>query len=233
MPRNEKEIKKSSWLAPLAGLAALGAGLTGYGVLSPRSQLFGPQVWRLAGGQLCALTFDDGPQEPYTSRLLDLLGQEGVPATFFVLGRQVERHPALLQRMRAEGHAVGIHGYSHAAFPFISTARLAGELDRSLALVGGAQLVRPPYGWKDWRLARLARERGLTVVGWSAHGADWRRGTAQEIADRLLRRITPGAIALLHDGCAEDPSADRGRSVEAAALVIAALKGQGYRFVRL
>lgn len=220
-------------LAPIAAVAAVCAGVAGYAVMSPRSQLFGPQLWRLEGGKRCALTFDDGPQEPYTSRLLDLLGAEGVPATFFVLGRQVERHPATIERMRREGHEVGVHGYSHAALPFLSAGRLAGELDRSLALLGAARLLRPPYGWKDRRLHALARQRHLTVVGWSAHGADWRNGPAEAIAGKILRRVRPGAIVLLHDGCGEDGTSDRSRSIEAAAQVIRALKGQGWRFVRL
>ena len=220
-------------LATIAAAAAVSATLLGYAMMSPRSQLFGPQLWRLEGGRSCALTFDDGPQEPYTSRLLDLLGTEGVAATFFVLGRQVERHPDVVERMRREGHEVGVHGYSHAPLALLGSRRLASELDRSLALVAGARLLRPPYGWKDPRLFRLARERGLTVVGWSAHGADWRAGSPQAIAARLLRRIRPGAIVLLHDGYGEDARADRSASVEAAAIVIRALKGQGYRFVKL
>ncbi|MFH0808855.1 MAG: polysaccharide deacetylase family protein, partial [Pseudomonadota bacterium] len=135
-------------LAPIAAVAA-SVSVMSYAMMSPRTQLFGRQIWRLNGSKVCALTFDDGPQEPYTSLLLDVLSTEGVPAAFFVLGRQVERHPGLIERMRREGHEVGVHGYSHAAFPFLRGKRLAAEIDRSLALLGGARLLRPPYGWKD------------------------------------------------------------------------------------
>ncbi len=222
-------------LAPIAAAAAVSLSLVGYGVMSPRSQLFGRQLWRLEGGtsKVCALTFDDGPQEPHSSRLLDLLAAQGVPATFFVLGRQAERHPRLVERMRAEGHEVGVHGYSHAAFPFMRTGRLAEEIDRGLAVVGRARLLRPPYGWKDRRVFRLAAARGLQVVGWSAHGADWRRGSAEAIAARILARLRPGGIVLLHDGCGEDGRSDRTPSVEAAGILIAELKQQGYSFARL
>ena len=214
--------------------AALSLSVAGYGVLSPRSQLFGRQLWRLEGaGRTCALTFDDGPQEPHTSRLLDMLAAEGVAATFFVLGRQVERHPQLLERLRREGHEVAVHGYSHAVFPLLGAARMAEEIDRTLALVGGARLLRPPYGWKDGRLFRLAGERALTVVGWSAQGRDWGGGSAQAIASRILKRIGPGAIVLLHDGCGEEPGRDRSRSVAAAEILIGELRRQGFRFVRL
>jgi peptidoglycan/xylan/chitin deacetylase (PgdA/CDA1 family) len=221
-------------LAPVAAAAAVSLTLVGYGVMSPRSQLFGPQLWRLEReGKNCALTFDDGPQEPYTSRLLDLLAAEGVAATFFVLGRQVERYPEVLDRLRREGHEVGIHGYSHAAVPLLSRARIAEELDRTLGLVAGARLVRPPYGWKDRRLFRLAAERGLRVVGWSAQGGDWRRRTGQQIAGRILRRVRPGAIVLLHDGCGEDPAADRSGTILATATLIRELRDQGFGFVTL
>jgi len=221
--------------ATLAAAAAASAALAAYGMMSPRSQLFGRQLYQLeAGGRkLCALTFDDGPQEPYTSRLLDVLGAQRVPATFFVLGRQAECHPDTLARLRAEGHEVGIHGYSHAAMPFMGRARLAEELDRALDVVGPARLVRPPYGWKDPRLFALARERGLTVVGWSAHGADWRRHSPQAIAGKIMGRLRPGGIVLLHDGCGEDATEGRTRSVEAAAILTRELKRQGWEFVKL
>jgi peptidoglycan/xylan/chitin deacetylase (PgdA/CDA1 family) len=222
-------------LVPIAAAAGLSLALLGYGAMSPRSQLFGPQTWLLErAGLACALTFDDGPQEPDTSRLLDLMAAEGVVATFFVLGRQAERHPGLLDRMRREGHEVGIHGWSHAAMPGLSLRRMAEELDRTLAVVGRARLVRPPYGWKDRRLFRLAAERNLTVAGWSARGGDWRRARSPEaIAGRILRRMRPGAVVLLHDGCGEDPTQGRERSVAAAGIIIKALKPQGWRFVTL
>jgi peptidoglycan/xylan/chitin deacetylase (PgdA/CDA1 family) len=213
-------------------MMAAAAGVAAYGVVSPRSQLFGPQLWRLEGrGKAVALTFDDGPQEPDTPRLLDLLAGENVAATFFVLGRQAERHPGLVRRIRAEGHELGVHGFSHRSMLWLSSREMGAEIDQTLALLGrGVRLLRPPYGFKDPRLFRVAGERGLEVAGWTVHGADWRKASPEKIASRILGRIEPGAIVLLHDGCGEEPGRSRAATLKAVGLLITELKARGFMF---
>jgi len=222
--------RTSPILAYLALSAVLGAAVRG--AVSPRSQLFGRQLWRLEGrGRAVALTFDDGPQEPETPRLLDCLAAEGVAATFFVLGRQAERHPALVERIRAGGHELGVHGFHHRQMLWMSRGEMGREVDRTLELLGGGvRLLRPPYGFKDPRLFRVAAERGLTVAGWSVHGADWREASAERIAARVLGRVKPGHVVLLHDGCGEEPGRSRAATVQAVGMLIKGLRARGFLF---
>jgi len=163
--------------------------------------------------------------------LLDLLAREGVKATFFMLGRQAERHPGLVERIKAQGHELGAHGFSHRSMPRLSSREIGREVDRTLDLLGpGVRLMRPPYGFKCPRVFRVARERGLRVAGWSVHGADWRGTSPLCIAGRILRRIEPGSIVLLHDGCGEEPGRSRAATVGAVGLLIAELKARGFAF---
>jgi len=164
-------------------------------------------VWRTAQPHR-VLTFDDGPDPERTPRLLDVLAAARVPAVFFVLGQQAERHPALVRRMVAEGHGVGNHSWSHPWMLPMSRARIVEELDRCQKVVADItgvppRLARPPYGQRDYRYNQLARERGLTPVLWSRNLRDY-WGTGPERLVRRLERSLPGDVLLMHDG---DPKA--------------------------
>lgn len=159
-------------------------------------------------GRRVALTFDDGPDPQRTPAVLDLLARQGVRATFFVVGARAEAHPELVRRMVAEGHVVGNHSYTHSwRFPFRSLGRTMEELCRTgevLHRITGRQprLFRPPFGVTNPTIARAVRRLGLDPVGWSIRSLDTMGQSPERVAARILRRLHPGAVILLHDRCA-------------------------------
>jgi peptidoglycan/xylan/chitin deacetylase (PgdA/CDA1 family) len=193
------------WLVASA-LAVVGVGVLLWHASSvPSSQLFGPALVRgPADGRRIALTFDDGPASPSTDQVLDILRGGQVPATFFVCGRNAERHPELLRRMSAEGHTIGNHAYSH-LFPYLMTRKkIAHEIDRTqqvIEKITGQRplLFRPPYGARWFGLYPVLRQRGLKVVQWSDTGYDWKEDE-DSIVRLSLEKLGPGSIILLHDG---------------------------------
>jgi peptidoglycan/xylan/chitin deacetylase (PgdA/CDA1 family) len=151
--------------------------------------------------------------------VLDALAAAGVTATFFVLGRQVERHPALLEGVRAHGHAIEVHGYEHLRHPFTARADVERDLDRALEALAPAGVTprrwRVPWGHLAAYTLDLAAERSLQVVGWDADTHDWRGDAAADMLDALSLR--PGSIVLAHDGIGEGARREDAR--ETAALV--------------
>ena len=159
-------------------------------------------------GRRVALTFDDGPDPQRTPAVLDLLARQGVRATFFVVGARAEAHPELVRRMATEGHVVGNHSYTHSwRFPLRSLGRTVEELRRTgevLHRITGRQprLFRPPFGVTNPTIARAVRRLGLDPVGWSIRSLDTMGQSPERVAARILRRLHPGAVILLHDRCA-------------------------------
>lgn len=173
-----------------------------------------------------ALTFDDGPATS-TGRLLDVLADEGVPATFYVVGRSVANNPDLVTRMAAEGHQVGSHSWSHPLFTDLDPAQIGEELDRTDAAIRAAGVVpstvRAPYGALDSSVLAALDRRGEGSVTWTVDTRDWEhRDPAQTLA-QVQAQARPGAIVLMHDL--------HTTSVDAAPSVIAWLREQGYTFV--
>jgi peptidoglycan/xylan/chitin deacetylase (PgdA/CDA1 family) len=206
----------------------------------PGSTFFRPVLIRgpREGNRIC-LTFDDGPAPPYTERILDILHEHQVPATFFVCGKNVERYPDLLRRMAAEGHAIGNHTYSHLFVYFKSRKRLAEEIDYTqdiIETVIGTRpiLFRPPYGARWFGLIPILKKRHMHLVQWSATGYDWRKGTPG-IVESTVRELAPGAVILLHDGRNTRPrdQIDRSATVEALPLIIDEARQRGYTFAPL
>jgi peptidoglycan/xylan/chitin deacetylase (PgdA/CDA1 family) len=153
-----------------------------------------------------ALTFDDGPGA-VTHAVLDALGRHGARATFDVLGTRARAGAALLRRMVAEGHEVGVHGWTHRVMAG-TPARSAVELLRArpaIARAAGARprIYRPPFGIADRGLVAAARLAGLVTVGWDVDPRDFEEPGADAIRDRVLAAIRPGSIVLLHDDRAE------------------------------
>jgi peptidoglycan/xylan/chitin deacetylase (PgdA/CDA1 family) len=199
------------------GLLASYLGLVGLGVFKPSLEMFAETICRVPGGRGVALTFDDGPHPEHTARVLDVLAARGAKATFFVVGERAERYPALIERMIAEGHAVGSHG--HRVDPWLGFRGLPAVRDdlgtsvRVLERLIGEPptMFRPPYGVLNPRLARAADELDLDIVCWNVRGLD---GVARTTADALVARVVPqlrdGAIVCLHD------AAERGDRVPVA-----------------
>jgi peptidoglycan-N-acetylglucosamine deacetylase len=180
-----------------------------------------------------ALTFDDGPNPPYTGQILGILARYQVPATFFCVGLQASAHPADVERMAADGHGLANHTWSHPFLPDLSRAQLAEQLDRTDEAVSraaggcGPGLFRPPYGSRSPDVLRWLGERGTPIVLWDVDPSDWARPGAAVIAGRVLMQARPGTIILMHDG-----GGDRSQTVAALPLVIEGLLDRGFHFTR-
>lgn len=213
-------------------------GVLADGIFRPSSSLFYPTVVRgPRAGQRIALTFDDGPDPESTPAILDCLAQFGARATFFVIGRYLERHPALARRMVAEGHELGNHSWGHLPWQnFYSTRAHLADIERTSQLIreitglSEEPLYRPPVGLKSPELARAAVARQLKIVAWSVHSRDTFGRRWQPVARRVLNRIRSGDIVLLHDGHASE-GRHRSNARNALPLVLCGLQAQGLQAV--
>lgn len=208
------------------------------GVFRPGSSTFYPTISNgPRTGNKIALTFDDGPDPEVTPTVLDQLKEAGARGTFFTIGRHLERHKAIGARTIAEGHELGNHSWRHAYWQnFYTTGQHARDLERNTQIIqeltgNDAQpLYRPPVGLKSPGLARVAHKRELTIVAWSLHSRDTMSGNAQAIANRVLSRIQPGDIVLMHDGHDLDGRHRRG-ILPALPLILKGLKERGLESV--
>lgn len=167
-----------------------------------------------------ALTFDDGPHPEHTPRVLGLLRDLGVRATFFVVGESAALHPELVDRIRADGHEVANHSWSHPSFPRLSRARRAEEVRRwrEWMSVRGVRsgLFRFPWGHQMPASRLELTLAGWTVVGWDVDPGDYVPGrSGSEILERLGAEAAPGSIVLLHDVLHDDPGRSRDGTLEA------------------
>ena len=236
-PRLPRPRRRARWVAALACAAVVLVGAGIYDAFGPRSNAFGRTYWSGDTQQkVVALTFDDGPNEPYTSRVLDILRREHVRATFFLIGRNVRRFPGSVARIVREGHVVGNHSDSHpVGFALESQPQLRREVDdaeESIHLAGGIypSLFRPPQGLRSpWLMSVLGAD-SLVAVTWDDAPRDWDPHPAAELVRRTLRQVHPGAIILLHDGMNLTHEADQSETVKALPRIIDALRAQGYQF---
>jgi peptidoglycan/xylan/chitin deacetylase (PgdA/CDA1 family) len=226
-----------------AAAAGFAAGAWFYASLWPGSHLFGHALTAPAQPRELALTFDDGPNPAWTPRLLDVLAEHGVRATFFMMGSHAIEEAELVRRVAAAGHVVGNHSWSHPNLARTSAARVREELRRTtetLEQIDGVPVrwFRPPYGARRPAVFRIAREMGLEPVLWNAMTTDWKEPSAERIAARLeakidgLERHGYGANIVLHDGNHRQRTGDRGPSVAAAGLLLKRYGGT-HRFVTL
>ena len=220
-------------LAAIVGFVLL--VIIGLGVTFPQLSLFGRYVCRGNPAQRhVALTFDDGPDARSTPALLDLLRQEHLAATFFGIGRRVTAEPELAARIVRDGQLLENHSYAHShTTNFFTVARLKAELTQAQTAITQAtgmapKLFRPPMGLSNPRVFCVARALDLQVIGWSARGLDTQTHDPERVVARIVRRLSPGAIILLHDG--NIPAA---RLVLTVRLLLTKLREHGYEVVRL
>jgi peptidoglycan/xylan/chitin deacetylase (PgdA/CDA1 family) len=209
--------------------------LTGLGVAFPQMRFFGPFICRGdTSRRRVALTFDDGPDARSTPALLDLLREAQVPAAFFCIGKKVTAERKLTARISGEGHLLGNHTFNHSyGTNFFTVARLQAEITQTQKAIQEArgtvsQFFRPPVGLSNPRTFRAAAALGFKVIGWSARSLDTRITDPERIVKRILRRLEPGGIILLHDG--NIPAAQLAATVK---LLLAKLHERGYAVVRL
>lgn len=215
-----------------ADRAALDAAIAASGPAERRLGSAGRWLARgPAGHRRIALTFDDGPCPPYTDRVLDVLRDHGVVATFFCVGLHARSLPATVARIVAEGHTVANHTWSHPSLVGLTRDEVRHQLDatgRAIAEVTGERpaLMRPPYGDRSPRTLEWIAAEGLTTVLWDTDTRDWSRPGTDAVADRALNGARDGSVVLMHDG-----GGDRTHTVEALPRIIGGLLSDGYRLV--
>ena len=215
--------------------------LFAYHGINPRSRFYG-KVWS-NGNRNCpqiALTFDDGPNEPYTSQALAILEQYRIKATFFVIGQNARRYPETCRRIVTAGNVIGNHSYHHYKSLCL---RRSKAVARDIELAHQAiyectgfepKLFRPPHGFRTPWLMRTVRHLGYTVVTWDNMTGDWKANkSAEEIERTIVQRAKPGSVIVLHDGRDSKPSYDRSQMLQALPFVIGTLKKRGFDFVTI
>ncbi len=188
--------------------------------------LLGVPVARGAEPQYVALTFDDGPSGRFTRRLLDGLAERGVQATFLLCGYRLEEYGALAQRIYAEGHEIGLHGYSHKDMGKMTCGEIQAELRATLALLPEGchpAFLRPPGGSVSPAVAEAARAQGLGILNWAVDPRDWATRDPASVETAVLKQVRDGDVILLHD------MGDS--SVEAALYIVDRLLEQGFCLV--
>jgi len=226
-------------LLALTGLAAAAAAsYAGYASMAPHSQLYGRTLTHGRDPRQMALTFDDGPNDPHTQQLLDVLQKYGAKATFFLIGKYVRQRPEIVRAIRDAGHTIANHTVTHPNLIFASPARVRQELEdcrKALedAIGDHAPLFRPPFGGRLPHVLRTCRALGLTPVMWSVTAYDWNADSPESIVNHVLRQVggTRGEIILLHDGGHLAFGADRSHTVEATRRLLERYSAERKEFV--
>lgn len=228
------------WFVPTC-LGVGGISAITWASLSPQGHIWGDVISRgpADSSHRIALTFDDGPTAGATDCLLDVLGELGVPAAFFVVGANVRRWPDLVRRMHGEGHVVANHSFDHSHFGFFRGRRYwQRQVERTNAEIEAVigrrpALFRPPMGVKTWYITGSARRAGQAVVTWSRRGMDGINTTSHRITRRIGPRAQAGDIVLLHDGVEPHSRRDPFVTVTALRPIIHQLYERGLQLVRL
>ena len=223
-------------------LTGLTAGGYMYAAHSPTSQIFGRTLTAGSDAQEVALTFDDGPNDPYTPRLLDLLARHQVRATFFLIGSFVRQRPAIARDLLQAGHLLGNHTVNHPTLLWEGSTRVREELTRCSAAIEDAtgkavEYFRPPFGARRPEVLRIATELGLTPVLWNVTAHDWDATNSQALAARvqgsvkLNQRRHRASNILLHDGGHLQLGTDRSVTLATVGMLLDAWVGSDLRFV--
>ncbi len=182
--------------------------------------------------RIVALTFDDGPDEEWTPRVLQVLKEYDIKATFFLIGKKVDKNPDIVNQMINDGHTIGKHSFSHQGrFPIRSQATIIDELSRcseSIYKVTNRRttLFRPPFGVTNPTIGKVVKRLGYKTIGWSIRSFDTIKYRSREaVCRRVISKLHPGAIILLHDRCE--------KSDELLRNIIEIVLERKYRFVSL
>ncbi len=197
----------------------------------------GTSIFSIPGeDKVVALTIDDGPNPPYTEQILEVLKEEGVKATFFVVGKYAEAYPDSVRRIIDDGHEVGNHFYDERVLAFMGSKKVVTwyeRTERQLRELGveGPIRYRAPRLMVGLHTTSLLRERGEPHVAGLVFGDDWMTQDPDRITEIVLKHTKPGSIIILHDGYDQVPGTDRSGTVRAARNIIRALKEDGYTFL--
>ena len=215
--------------------------LFAYHGVNPRSRFYGKVCSNGDRNRLrIALTFDDGPNEPYTSQVLDILEQYRIKATFFIIGQNARRYPETCRRIVAAGNVIGNHSYHHVKSLCLRRGRtVARDIEMAHQAIyecTGLEptLFRPPHGFRSPWLMRTVHSLGYTVVTWDNMTTDWNaEKSGDEIMLAILGRAKPGGVIVLHDGRDTRLRYDRSHMLQALPFVIETLMERGFEFVTI
>ena len=218
----------------ISGAAAVAAG---YQSMAPGGQWYGKTfTGTTPGSRQIALTYDDGPNDPHTLRLLDVLAKHNINATFFLIGRYVRERPEIVREIVQAGHVVGNHTFTHPLLTLKNEAQIRKQISDCRAALEDAvgehsNLFRPPFGGRRPAVLRVAHELGLEPVMWSVTGYDWSAPPAAVIERKIAKQIRGGDVVLLHDGGHKQIGADRSQTVIATDHLLTRYKAEGCEFV--
>jgi peptidoglycan/xylan/chitin deacetylase (PgdA/CDA1 family) len=219
--------------------AAASAVAAGYQSMAPTGQWYGRTFTGLSRGtKQLALTYDDGPNDPHTFHLLEILARHNVRGTFFVIGRYVQQRPDIVRQLIQAGHVVGNHTFTHPLLTFQSAGDVRKELTDCRSAIQDAigehsNLFRPPFGGRRPAVLRVARELGLEPIMWNVTGYEWTAPPAAEIERKVEKQMRGGDVILLHDGGHKQMGADRSQTVLATDHLISRYRSEGYDFVTI
>jgi peptidoglycan-N-acetylglucosamine deacetylase len=224
----------------LTGAVAVAAvSAAGYQSMAPTAQWYGRTfIGKSRPSRQLAFTYDDGPNDPYTFRLLEVLARHNVRATFFMIGRFVTQRPDIAREVVKAGHVVGNHTFTHPSLTFKGPNEVRAQLsscERALADAVGqhSNLFRPPFGARRPAVLRIARQLNLEPIMWNVTAYDWSAPSAEAIEQKVTRRVRGGDVILLHDGGHRAFGTDRSRTITATDRLISRYKGEGYEFVTI
>jgi len=222
--------------ATVAAVVTVGATFW-VGANSPTVTWFGSQVSHgPRDGREVAITFDDGPDDPYTLEIARILDARGAKGTFFMVGKALDRRPDIARALREDGHLLGNHSYHHDEWRWLDPRY--PELDRTQTafrhnLGVCPSFYRAPHGQHTPFLAHVVGDHGMTIVGWDVSSGDWNTHDAGLVARRTLDDVKPGSIIVLHDGLDGSVTADRSVLVRAVPMILDGLERRGLKPVRL
>jgi len=184
--------------------------------------------------KMIALTFDDGPDRYFTGKILDILKQYNVKATFFEIGKNAKAYPSVIKRIDKEGHAIGNHTYDHANLNHLSSEQIASEITKTDNILDSIighhnNILRPPYGINSSETIKTVSGMGYKVIDWSVDTRDWAGTPPSKIMNYVLDETRPGAIILHH--CSSSRANGLDNTLNALPHEILMLKSKGYQFV--
>jgi peptidoglycan/xylan/chitin deacetylase (PgdA/CDA1 family) len=222
-------------------VAAAAASYAGYATMAPGAQLYGRTLTHGSDPGEIALTYDDGPNDPHTLHLLDVLARHDAKATFFLIGRYIKQRPDIARAIQAAGHAIGNHTYTHPNLILVSESKLKQELSNCRKALEDAisvpvTLFRPPFGGRRPNVLRTARAMAMEPVLWSVTSFDWKARSSDYIVNKITKQVDrrqakQSEIVLLHDGGHLGFGAERGFTVEATKALLTRYAGK--RFVAI
>lgn len=217
-------MKKLIFISLIVVLIAAGA------LLFTSAQPTGQIIWQKEMPKTVYLTFDDGPDRVNTPKVLDILKENQVKATFFVLGHKTKSYPEIVKRIHDEGHLLGNHTFTHIDGYVVDEEIIKKEFESTHRVIVDAcgvevKLWRPPYGFFNWRAFQRAKKMGYKIVLWTFDLTDWNVHSAEKYVETVADNLEDGAIILMHDG-----GPKRAALIKALPKIITLIKNRGYRF---